>query len=145
MRKLLIAAALGLATVVCAAPATPAQPATPAMPVTPTAAAQGMPPAGMPPECADKLRAHAEKMKKELALTEAQAAAVRNEMQRFHGQLMTARADHHSAIAKILTPEQLAKMEGKHSERRQKRMEKCGADMDDDHDEAPKSKHKEKR
>lgn len=93
-------------------------------------------PAGLPAECLERLKAHTDRMKKELGLTDAQVAAMRNEMERHHGQLMTARAEHRSAIAKVLTPEQLAKMEGKHAERRQKMMERCAGD-----DDMPKGKH----
>jgi len=125
-KGLLIAIALAFAPTTLAAPATPATPAAPAQAAT----------AGLPGECIERLRAHAEKMKKELGLSEAQSAAIRNEMQRHHGLMMTARADHRSAIAKILTPEQLAKMEGKHAERRQKMMERCAGE-----DDMPKGMH----
>jgi Spy/CpxP family protein refolding chaperone len=85
-------------------------------------------PAGLPAECLDDLRAHADKMRKELALSDAQAAALRNEFERYHGQLLTARADHRSAVAKILTPEQQAKVDAKHAERRKKMLERCAGD-----------------
>lgn len=144
MKHLPIALALGLSAAALAAPATPATPAAPAAKAAPAA-----PAAQLPPECAEKLHKRAEKMKKELGLTEQQAAAVRNENERFRGVLMTARADHRSALARILTPEQMAKLDGKRGEMRQKALERCGGDDDedeDDRDEAkPKSKEKEKR
>ena len=127
-----------------AAPATTPAPA-PAVAAAPALAPKPAAPSSLPPACIERLRAHAEQMKKELGLTDAQAAALRNEMERFHGQLLTARADHQSAVAKVLTPEQFAKVEGKHAARRQKMMERCedGDDMGDaeHHDEG---KHKGK-
>lgn len=147
MKHLLIAAALGLSVAAFAAPATPATPAKPA-----AKAAQATPAAQLSPECIERIRKKAEKMKKELGLTDAQAAAVRNENQRFRGVLMTAGADHRAALARILTPEQLAKAEGMRGERRQKRMEGCKVDDDgddddddDDDDDTPKSKEKTKK
>ena len=118
MKTLFLVAALALAAATAAAPPTPTTPATPAAKAV----------AGLPGECLERLRTHADKMKKELGLSETQAAAMRNEMERFHGQLLMARADHRSATAKILTPEQLAKLEGKHAERRQKMMERCAGE-----------------
>ena len=85
-------------------------------------------PAGLPADCLERLRAHADQMKKELGLTEVQATAMRNEFERYHGQLLTARAEHRNSLAKILTPEQLAKVEGKHAERQQKMLERCAGD-----------------
>jgi predicted lipid-binding transport protein (Tim44 family) len=146
MKHLLIAAALGLSLVASAAPATPATPAKPAA----KAATAAAPAAQLPPECVERIRKKAEKMKKELGLTEEQAAAVRNENQRFRGVMLTAAADHRAALAKILTPEQMSKLEGKRGELRQKRMDGCKVDdEDDDHDEddddKPKSKDKTKK
>lgn len=126
MKTLLLAATLGAALAATAAPAPTSAPVAPATPAARAAAA------GIPPECIERLRAHAEKMKKELGLTEAQAAAVRDEAHRHHSQLLTARADHRSAMAKILTPEQMAKLDGKRSEMRQKHMDACAMDDDDD-------------
>ena len=92
------------------------------------ASVAGAAPADVPAECLERLRAHADKMKKELGLTEAQAAALRNEFERYHGQLLTARADHRNAVAKILTAEQQAKVDAKHAERRKKFMERCAGE-----------------
>lgn len=146
MKHLLIAAALGLSLATAAAPATPAVPAAPAKPAA--KAAPAAPAAQLPPECVERIRKQAEKMKKELGLNEEQATAVRNENQRYRGVLMSANADHRTALAKILTPEQLAKVEGKRGERRQKRIDGCKVD-DDDHDEdgddQPKPKDKTKK
>lgn len=136
MKKLLIATAFALAA--AATSAAFAAPATPATPATPAASPAAKAVAGLPAECLERVRAHAERMKKELALTDAQVASIRNEMERYHGQLLTARADHRSAVAKLLTAEQNAQMESHHSDRRQKIMERCAGGMDDD---MPRGKH----
>jgi Spy/CpxP family protein refolding chaperone len=144
MKHLLIAAALGLSLAAAAAPATPAAPAKTAAKAAPAA-----PAAQLPPECVERIKKKAERMKKELGLTEEQATAVRNENQRFRGVLLTAGADHRAVLAKILTPEQMAKVEGKRGERRQKRMDGCriddDGDGDDDEDDGPKPKDKPKK
>lgn len=146
MKRLLITLAFAFtAAAIAASPSVPTfppkQPATPAVPATPaTPAAKATP--GVPAECMQRLQAHAERMKKELGLTDAQVASMRNELERYHGQMMTARADHRSNVAKILTPEQNAKMDEHHAERRDRMMERCG-DGDDDMSQG-KGKHKAK-
>ena len=145
MKRLTIAFALGLAAVAAAAPASPPASA-PKAAAAP--AAKAAPAATLPPECVERLKQHAERMKKELGLTDAQAAAVRNENERFRGALMTARAEHREKLAAILSPEQMAKLEGKGREMREKRMARCAMDDDegdDDHEGKDKGKGKEKR
>ena len=83
MKTLLLAATLGAALAATAAPAPTSAPVAPATPAARAAAA------GIPPECIERLRAHAEKMKKELGLTEAQAAAVRDAVSYTHLTLPT--------------------------------------------------------
>jgi len=143
MKRLFIAAAFAVtAAAIAASPSVPTfppkQPATPAPAATPAAKATP----GVPAECMQRLQAHAERMKKDLGLTDAQAASMRNELERYHGQMMTARADHRSNVAKILTPEQNAKMDEHHAARRDRMMERCG-DGDDDMSQG-KGKHKAK-
>lgn len=144
MKKTLSAAMLGIA-LAAAGPAlagfplkpptqtTPPATTTTATPATPAAPAAAQPaqPAGMPPECMQRMKAHAEKMKQELGLSEAQAAALRTEMERHHGAMLQARAEHKAAVAKILTPEQQAKVDSKRGEMRHKMMERCAMDDDD--------------
>lgn len=150
MKHLLIATALGLSAIATAGSATPA---TPAMP-----AAKAAPAAQLPPECVEQLKKRADRMKKELNLTDAQAAAIRAENERFRAQLRTARDEHHAAIDKILTPEQRAQADAKRGaamEKREKRMarraDRCRAadelddDMDDDDDDAQKGRGKPKK
>lgn len=145
MKHLILAATLGLSAVALAGPATQATPATPA--------AKAAPAAQLPPECVERMKKRAARMKENLGLTDAQADAIRAENERYRGQLMSMRDAHRAAIDKILTPEQRAKAEAKRGERKEKRMARmerrmdgCRAaddeDEDDDEDDAPKGKGK---
>lgn len=96
MKTLMMAAVLGLTTAVFAAPAPQAAPTAPPAPMT-----------------REQRQAQAQDLKKELGLTDTQATALRNENERFRGVLISARAEHRSNINKILTPEQVAKLEAK--------------------------------
>ncbi len=111
---LLFASALGLAAAASAAPAPP-----PAGP-TPEQRAERL----------ERMRETGEQMKKELGLSESQAAAVRTENQRYMGVLQTARAEHRAALSKILTPEQMAKLDAMMKERREDRMEAASEGKD---------------
>lgn len=117
---------------------TPAATATPGAPPATATPAATPPAAGLPPECVQRMKAHADKMKQELGLSEAQAAALRTEMERHHGAMLQARAEHKAAVAKILTPEQQAKVDAKRGEMRDRMMERCA--MDDD-ERAAKREH----
>lgn len=137
MKPILYAALLG-AAVATAAPA----PLTPPAP-RPAAAPQARP--ALPPACAERLKQRAERMKKDLGLTDAQAESIRAENERHRAALVAARDAHRAAIDKILTPEQKAKADAKRGEfeerrkaRMAQRMERCD-DMDDegDEDDAP--------
>jgi Spy/CpxP family protein refolding chaperone len=123
-RLMIVAAVLGLSGSALAAPAPAAKPAH-----------------QLPPECVEQLKRHAEKLKKELGLSDAQAEAIRAENQRYRAELLAGHLAHRIAVDRILTPEQKAKADAKRAafgEKRKARMAKradaCRAADDEDDD-----------